>query len=179
MIWTKSPFFGPMSIFRGVSIYVGVIDSKQDTAGRISWCPWHSWVRFVKSCVILDFDSLRWHCCYNPSLACGMICWMHGLRSPNALFFEWMDDGWKEKTYEIILWTGILNTYYFEHIYIYMKIWRPCIKSMVERIGQVPQETKISPEDLAQWASTPEAMLLGDDGRKWPSSLVSGIQCER
>lgn len=41
--------------------------------------------------------------------------------------------------------------------------------------GQVPQETKISPEDLAQWASTPEAMLLGDDGRKWPWSISISV----
>ena len=82
---------------------------------------------------------------------------------PQCLDFGWMDDGWKKKTYEHI-WTHIMKTY---------ETWRTCIKSMVH--VQAPQETKISPEDLAQWASTPEAMLLGDDGRKWPWSTSISI----
>lgn len=65
---------------------------------------------------------------------------------------------------------------YFEHIYIYI---HENMKNLHQvnggTHGQVPQETKISPEDLAQWASTPEAMLLGDDGRKWPWSISISV----
>ena len=171
MIWTKSPFVGPMSIFRGVSIYVGVIDSKQDTAGRISWCPWHSWVRFVKSCVILDFDSLRWHCCYNPSLACGMICWMHGLRSPQCLVFltEWMMGERRKRMklyYEQIFWT---HTWKYEEL-ASSQWWNarsgaPRDKDLTWRFGTVGKHTW---SHVTWWW-----------WKEVASSLVSGIQCER